>query len=274
MAGVSDIFSNASSVSAIGNAINSIVNTSAVGKTLSQQTQQLRDKIAFDRKTMERQAAIRAEEVARQQMLARATGDLFAKSLGGYANAEGGIESQAGQLAQIFQSVLDRPAPASVAPAAVGPAADREAAMRAMQSGKASAEAGNLANVQAFGRMMDASSRGAAQNEQIAGLLRNFAKGSADVANTRMRAEEGRYFTQDLVKPQPSMLGDLFTALAPIGAAYANEQAAKDAASAKYALLQPGDATPSLSITSGYTGPKLGDSYSGPRLGVNNYSVK
>lgn len=274
MAGVSDIFSNASSVSAIGNAINSIVNTNAVGKTLSQQTQQLRDKIAFDRKVMERQAAIRAEEVARQQMLARAAGDAFSRSLGAFANADGNIDAQAGQLAQIFQSALAHPAPASIAPPATGPVADREAAMRAMQSGKASAEADSLAKVQAFGRMMDASGRTVAQNSQISDLLRNFSKGSADVAGTRMRAEEGRYFTQDLVKPQPSMLGDLFTALAPIGAAYANEQAAKDAASAKYALLQPGDATPSLSITSGYTGPKLGDSYSGPRLGVNNYSVK
>lgn len=236
----------------IGNAINAYTDRKATERVLAQQTQQLRDRIAFDRKIMEEQAALRMQEVARQQMLAQAAGGAFADSLNQFRDVRGDIDASAGGLSEVFRAALARPAPQVSAPAATGATADYEAAVRAKQSADMAQEADRLAVAQAFGQTMMDKGYAMRENEQLAGLLRNFGVGSTRAATAEIASREGRLYQPSLVKQAPSMLGDLFVGLGSLGLQAGQQPAA---APSPYAIgMPPGTGEPGLRMSTGGTG--------------------
>lgn len=210
-------------IGSVGNAINSMIDGSAQRSMYGAQTQQLRDQIAFQRKVLERQAALRAAEIERQQMYARAAGDAFSNSLGMFSDVQGDLASKASSLASVFQQALATPAPASVVPQATGVTADREAAVLAGQAGKSSAEAQALAGVQSFGKLMEDKAYGMGQNDQLAALLRNFGQGSQNVSRAEVEAASGKLVQPAVPRPEPSMMGDLFVGLSSLGLGAMNQ---------------------------------------------------
>ncbi len=211
-------------IGSIGNAINAMVDGRGQRAMYGQQTQQLREQIAFQRQVLEKQAALRAAEIQRQQMYAQAAGDAFANSLGMFGNVEGDIAGKAASIASAFQSLLSRPTPASIVPAASGVTADKEAAMLAEQAGRSSAEAQALAGVQAFGKTMEDKTYGMTGNDQLAGLLRNFAQGSQGVSRNEVEAASGKLYQPQVPQAQRSIMGDLFVGLSNLGVGALNQQ--------------------------------------------------
>lgn len=236
----------------IGNAINAYTDRRAAERVLAQQTQQLRDRIAFDRRIMEEQVALRAQEVARQQMLAQAAGGAFADSLGQFRDVQGDIDARAGGLSEVFRAALARPAPQLSAPTATGMTADYEAAARAKQSADMAQEADRLAVAQAFGQTMTDKGFALSENEQLAALLRNFGAGSQRASTAEIASREGRLYQPTPIQQAPSMLGDLFVGLGSIGLQAAQKPAE---APSPYAIGAPqGTQEPGLRMTTGGVG--------------------
>lgn len=204
-------------IGSIGNAINAIQNSNAYSSMLDQQTSQLKEQIAYQRKIMEEQIALRAQERIRQQMMAQAAGDAFANSLGQFSGFEGKAGAASGQIADAFRQVLARGGPSAIAPAATGAVADREVAAVQRANDIASQDAGNLANVQGLARAFDNANISTGRNNQLAAMLRNFAGGSAGASQAEIEARTGRLFQPEIVRPMPSMLGDLFVGLSGLG---------------------------------------------------------
>jgi len=189
--------------------LNDIADGQAYRDTQFRQTEQLKNQIAFTRQILEKQKVARDQEIIRQQMMAQAAGDAFAKSKAQFNDVEGDIGAKTNSIADTFRAVLNQGGPASVAPEARGPAGELEAALRAQESAGIANEATNLAGAQAFGKSM--TDKGYALNEQgtLAGLLRNFAGGSQGASNSEVASLEGRLFQSPIQKPEPSMIGDL-----------------------------------------------------------------
>jgi hypothetical protein len=184
------------------------------------------DRARFNQ-SRERQMALSAQEVERQQMMARASGGAFANSMGRFqAPAEAAVGDASSQIAQLYESYLSRPSTTqAVAPAATGPAAEREASMREQATADVRGEGNRLAAVQGFGQYMSDNSRAMTANEQLASLINNFSRGSAAASGVEIgaaRASEsgpnmfvpGNFIRQRLIEPQSNGLGDMFVGLA------------------------------------------------------------
>jgi len=226
-------------IGAAGNAVNSILDGQGYREMLGQQTQQLKNQIAFSRKILEKQKVLRDQEVIRQQMMAQAAGDAFAASKAQFNNVEGDIGAKSNSIADTFRAALAQGGPSTVAPEAKGPAGALEAALRAQQTAGIQDEATKLAAAQAFGKTM--TDKGYALNDQgtLAGLLRNFAQGSQQASNTEIASREGRLFQPQIQQPQPSMIGDLLVGGSLLGMkAYDKmNQPAPEAPQSPYALF-------------------------------------
>lgn len=235
-------------IGALGNAYNARESTRNAQRMNQLRLEQLRQNIAFEEESRRRQAAIAAQEIERQQMMARASGDAFANSLGRFqAPAEAAIGDASSQIAQLYESYLSRPTTAqAVAPAATGPAADREASMRTQASEGVRSEGNRLAAVQGFGQYMNDNSRAMTANEQLAALINNFARGSAAASAAEVGAERGNFIKQRLIEPQSSGLGDMFVGLASTLAQMPQQpdQPQYGVQPGDYELMQPGMQAP------------------------------
>ena len=238
----------------IGSAINAMVDGAATRSMYAQQTRQLAEEIAYQRKIMEQQAELRRQEVARQQMFARGAGSAFADSLAQFTGAEGGIGDKTGAIAQAFLQAMSGPGRSVQTGPTVGPVADREAAARAKASDRAASDAKNLAAVQAFGEYMTDKSNALTNNETVAALLRDFAGGSARASTAEIQAKNGKLYQPRVLAPQPTMLGDLFVGLSNLGAMAARQPAAP---ASPYALDIPAARPMGLSMTNPLDAPSL-----------------
>jgi hypothetical protein len=210
-------------IGAVGNALNAYENSRASMDANSRQTEQIRQRVAFEKVALAKQIAIRDQEIARQQLMARAVADSLNNSKGQYANVEGDVGAKSGQISDAFRSILSHQAGGAAVPVATGATADKQAALSALATSDANRNADNLAKTQALGEVFTDKGRALTRNNQVSGMLRNFAQGSGQVAQQEMQAPTGKFFQQDIVKPAPSVLGDLFYGLSMGGLAYANQ---------------------------------------------------
>lgn len=212
-------------IGSIGNAISAGQQANAQRAMGALQTDQLKQRIAFERATLEKQIALRNQEITRQQMYAQGVADAVAASKNQYANVSGDIGAKSTGIASAFQSVLDHQPATSIVPQAMpGAVADKEAAMRALATSDATRNANNLANVQALGEVFTDKGRALTRNNQVSGMLRNFSQGSGQVANQQINAAEGKFMNRPEVQIAPSNLGDLFVAGSTLGLNYLNNQ--------------------------------------------------
>lgn len=232
-------------IGSVGNAINSYFDSKNYAAYLNQQTGQLKDQIAFQRKIMEEQIALRAQERVRQQMMAQAAGDAFANSLGQYQGFEGQMQSSGNKIADTFMQLLSRQAP-NVAPAATGAVADREAGAAALANERSATDAANLAKVQSLAKVFENTGINVNRNNQLGAMLRNFAAGSGQASQGEIAAREGKLWQPDVPKPMPSMMGDLFTGLSSLGVMAANRP--QQSSANPYSLVQPGDSFGSVGL--------------------------
>jgi hypothetical protein len=237
----------AAALGSIGNAINAIADASAQRRVFARQTQQIREQVAFDRKVMEEQAALRAQEVQRQQLFARAAGDAFMRSLGAFKNTEDNISQAGSGIADTFRAALARQAPTSNAPAASGPVADRIASATDMASADVAGEADRLAAVQGVARAFSDSGMAVDRENQLASVLRNFSGGSAGASQAEIQSRAGKLFQPQLVRPAESVLGDLFYGLSQLKVKAANQPAP----TSPYALPIPSAPSMNLRLGSG-----------------------
>jgi hypothetical protein len=235
-------------IGAVGNAYNAGQATRDAQKMNLLQLEQLRQNVAFNEEVRRRQAAMAAQEVERQQIMARASGDAFQGSVDRFrAPAEAGVGDATSQIARLYQDYMSRPSPVqAVMPAASGPAAEREASMRQKASADVRGEGERLAAVQGFGQYMNDNSRAMATNEQLAALINNFSRGSAGASAAEVGAEGGNFIRERLVAPQKSSLGDMFVGFASM---YANNRAQNPEQQyglqpQDYSLLPPGAQAP------------------------------
>lgn len=235
-------------IGAVGNAYNAGQATRNAQKMNLLQLEQLRQNVAFNEEVRRRQAELAAQEVERQQIMARASGDAFQGSLDRFRSAaEAGVGDATSQIARLYQEYMSRPAPVQAAlPQVAGPAADREASMRQQASADVRGEGERLAAVQGFGKYMDDNSRAMAKNEQLAALINNFSRGSAGASAAEVGAESGNFIRQRLIEPQKSVLGDMFVGLASLYANSRPEQSQQQygVQPGDYELLQPGMQAP------------------------------
>lgn len=212
-------------IGSAGNTLNARQNVKNQGKMLDLRRDQLIQQVAYDEATRRRQMELMAQETERQQMMARASGDTFASSLGLFqAPAEAGIGDASSQIAELYRQYMSRPAPAAVAPAATGPAAQQEAAMRAEAVADVEGQRERLAAMEGFDKYMAGNSRSMGENETLAALINNFSRGSAGASNTEIQAQAGQFSPMREVEPKKSSLGDMFSGLASLGyLAYANQ---------------------------------------------------
>jgi hypothetical protein len=229
-------------IGAAGNAINAYMDRRGSESMNRLRLEQTRQQLEFEEGVRRRQAAIAAQEAQRQQVYAQANAGLFDNSLGLFQRpAEAAVGDASSQIAQLYRDYLSRPsAVADVAPEATGVTAEREANMRTQASADVDGEAGRLAAVQGFGQYMADNSRTMANNESLANMFNNFARGSAGVSQARMSAEGGRRFIQSpLIEREKSPLGDMFVGLAT---AYGNRP--QTAPETQYPLLPEGYQAP------------------------------
>ena len=230
-------------IGAIGNAYNARQSTRDAQRMNQLRLEQLRQNIAFEEASRQRQAALAAQEAERQQMMARASGAAFANSLGRFqAPAEAAIGDASSQIAQLYESYLSRPSTAQVvAPEASGPAAERESSMRAQASEGVRSEGTRLAAVQGFGQYMNDNNRAMTANEQLAALINNFARGSAAASASEIGAERGNFVRGRIVEPRSNGLSDMFVGLASL---YAGRPEQPEVPQTDYSLLPPGAQAP------------------------------
>lgn len=240
-------------IGAIGSAINAIGDGNAQRQLYAMQTTQLREQIAYQRKIMEEQVALREQERVRQQMMARAAGDAFANSLGQYQGFEGKIGASGNQIADTFRQILGRGTP-DIGPQAEGPTADRIASATQFANDNSSSDANALGQVQGLAKAFSDSGTAVGRNNQFASLMNNFAGGSQQASQAEIEARAGQLFQPRLLQPQPSMMGDLFVGLANAGVAYGNRP---PPAPSMYDLAQPGDTFPRVGLQMP-TGPSTG----------------
>lgn len=230
-------------ISAVGGAINAGQNTRDAQKMNQLQLEQLRQNVAFNEEVRRNQAALAAQEVERQQMMARASGQAFQGSVDRFrAPAEAAVGDATSQIARLYQEYLSRPSQVqAVMPAATGPAAEREASMRQQASADVRGEGDRLAAVQGFGKYMDDNSRAMAANEQLAALINNFSRGSAGASSAEIGAAGGNFIRERLIAPPKSTLGDMFVGFASM---YANRDQQPQSPEIDYSLLPPGAQAP------------------------------
>jgi hypothetical protein len=257
-------------IGAVGNAINAYTDRRGSESMNRLRLEQTRRQIQFEQEERARQAqareaeyarqkqaqdrqyALSNQEVERQQMYAQANAGLFDNSLGLLQRpAEMAIGDASSQIAQLYRDYLSRPsAVANVAPEATGVTAEREANMRAQASDEVSGEAGRLAALQGFSQYMADNGRTMANNESLAGMFNNFARGSAGASRFEIEAAGagGRgpdmfiprnFIKSPIIERQPSQLGDMFVGLAT---AYGNRPQTPPAT--QYPLLPEGYQAP------------------------------
>jgi hypothetical protein len=231
-------------IGSIGNAINALAAGSSERAFYAQQTQQLRDQIAYQRRIMEEQIALRAQERIRQQMMAQAAGDAFANSLGKYSNFGDRSSAAGNNIADTFRQILATQAP-DVSPQASGPVADRIASASALANERSGADADNLAKVQGVARAFTDSDMAVNRNNQMAAMLGNFAGGSEGASQAEIEARAGRLFQPRLMAPAPSMLGDLFMGLSDMAVQRANRP---QAPASPYGLIPEGMRFPGVGL--------------------------
>ena len=207
----------------------------------------LQANVAAKQAATDRTYAASSREVGRQQEFARGQGDAFASSLGQFANFNQDMAGKSDSLAAVFADALNSQGP-SVAPEATGATADFEAAARAVASGQVGDQANKLAALQAFGGTMFDKGIATNRNQQLDSIIQNFARGSRAALEPEVGAESmffqsdpiltktptarlaprgnfvGEQFTErQLIKPPPSMLGDLFVGLGSLALQQANQ---------------------------------------------------
>lgn len=226
---LSAIFSSQPAMGAIGNVINAFDNASAVRSAGRQQLAQTREQIAFQEAIRQRQAEMAQQEIARQQIMARTAGDAFGSSLGQFqGDFNQRIGDASSQIADFYREFLQRKTEQqriaeSILPAITGPGADRQASSVAEASADVMGDAGRMANTQGFGEAMRQVSEVMGGNEQLAALVNNFARGSANAGQAEIDSQQGKFFTRD-IKPQPNgMLGDLFVGLSGLANQYMSQ---------------------------------------------------
>lgn len=210
-------------IGAVGNALNAYENSQASMDMNSRQTEQIRQRVAFEKQALAKQIAIRDQEIARQQLMARAVADSVNNSKGQYANVEGDVGAKSAAISDVFKSILAHQSGSVAVPTATGATADKQAALSALASSDATRNADNLAKTKALGEVFTDKGQALGRNNQVAGMLRNFSQGSQQVANQEMQAPTGKFFEQNIVAPQKSVLGDLFYGMSMGGLAYANQ---------------------------------------------------
>lgn len=237
---------------AIGNALNAYESSRASMDMWARQTDQIRQRVAFEKQTLAKQIEIRNQEIARQQLYARAVADSVNASKAQYGNVEGDIANKSAAIADVFKQALAHQSGSVAVPKATGAVADREASASAAASGDAIRNADNLAKTQALGQVFIDKNQAQIRNKQVAGMLGNFAQGSANVANQEIQAPAGKFFETQQIKPATPTMGDLFYGLSMGGLAYANQPK-----------------TPSSTATPGNTNPLNGPvDYTLPTTGV------
>ena len=256
---LASIFDSQPAVGAIGNAMNAYANNRAVGKAVRQSMEQLNQSIARqdENRARDLQAAaadqarqiaqaeaVRArqlqmaqQEQARQQIMARASGDAFADSLGQFqGDFNQRIGDASSQIADFYREFLQRKTAqeqvaASIAPQATGPTADRQASAMSEAGAEVMGDAGRMANAQGFSEAMRGVSEALGGNEQLAALINNFARGSAGAGQAEIDAQaenfiasnpvRGPEFVSRDIQVRPNtMLADMFVGLAGIGSQY------------------------------------------------------
>lgn len=217
-------------IGAIGNALSAWESSKASMDMWARQTEQIRQRVAFEKATLAKQIAIRDQEIARQQQYARAIADTVNASKGQYSNVEGDIGNKAAAISGVFKDALAHKSGSVAVPQATGLVADREASASAAASGDATRNADNLAKVQALGQVFIDKNQAQIRNKQVAGMLGNFAQGSGNVSQQEIQAPAGKFFETQQIKPGAPMLGDLFYGLSMGGLAaykdYKDNQAA------------------------------------------------
>jgi hypothetical protein len=208
---------------AVGNALNAYESSRASMDMWARQTDQIRQRVAFEKQTLAKQIAIRDQEIARQQQMARAVADSVNASKAQYGNVEADIGAKSAAIADVFKSALAHQSGSVAVPKAVGPVADREASASAAASGDATRNAENLAKTQALGQVFIDKNQAQIRNKQVAGMLQNFAQGSSNVANQEIQAPAGKFFETQQIKPANPTMGDLFYGLSMGGLAYMNQ---------------------------------------------------
>lgn len=225
------IFSSAPAIGSIGNAINAIEMASATRSAGRQQIAQTREQIAFQEAIRQRQAEMAAQEVARQQIMARVAGDAFGSSLGQFqGDFNQRIGGASSQIADFYREFLNRKTQqeqmaASIMPQATGPTADRQASAMTEASADVAGDAGRMADVQGFGEAMRQVSETMGGNEQLAALINNFARGSAGAGQAEIDAQAGRFMTRDIQPQYTGMLGDMFVGLSGLANQYMQNRA-------------------------------------------------
>lgn len=254
------IFGSQAAVGGIGNALNAFEAASAVRSAGRQQLAQTREQIAFQEAIRQRQAELAAQERARQQIMARTGGDAFASSVGQF---QGDFNQRVGdassQIADFYREFLTRKTQQqqiaqAIAPAITGPAADRQAAAVSEASADVMGNAGRMANVQGFGEAMRQVADVMGENEQLAALVNNFARGSAGAGQAEIESQAGRFMTRDIKANPDGVLGDLFVGLSGLANQYMNRP--KAPATDPTGLKLP--SAPNLDSMGGGQGVRLG----------------
>lgn len=210
-------------IGAIGNALNAYESSQASMDMWTRQTEQIRQRVAFEKQTLAKQIALRDQEIARQQQFARAIADSVNASKSQYANVEGDIGAKAATITDVFKAALAHPSGSVAVPKATGVVADREASAGAAAAGDVARNAENLAKTQALGQVFIDKNQAQIRNKQVAGMLGSFAQGSNNVANQEIQAPAGKFFETQQIKPANPTMGDLFYGLSMGGMAYMNQ---------------------------------------------------
>jgi hypothetical protein len=251
---ISAIFQSDPVMASIGGAINAYDQHSALRRAGRQRIAQTQEQVAFQEAIRQRQAEILQQERARQQLMARSAGDAFGGSLGQFqGDFNQRIGDASSQIADFYREFLERKTEQqrlaeAIAPQATCPTADRQAAAMTEAGADVMGDAGRMADVQGFGQAMRQASDVMTENDQLAALINNFARGSAGAAQAEIDAQTGRFFTRDF-QPQPKgYLGDLFVGLGGLAGQYmANRPAPVD-----YSLpTPPGARSPDLRMDGG-----------------------
>jgi hypothetical protein len=275
---LSAIFASQPAVGAIGGAINSIMDAKGARSMGRQAVAQTREQIAFEEAIRQRQAELLAQEQARQQIYARGAGDAFGDSLGGFQGFEQQVGDASSQIADLYRQFLNQKTAQqqmiqAIAPMVSGPAADREASERSKASEEVSGDAGRLAEVLGFAEAMQGAGRNMQGNEQLAAILNNFARGSANAGQAEIDSQAGRFQSRDIMRPAPSMLGDMFVGLAGL---YGNRNPVD------YSLVPEGNGgqglrppvSPSLDYMGGGQGVRMGPSGSTGLVMKSNLGIR
>lgn len=131
------------------------------------------------------------DERGRQQQYARGQRDAVDANIGLFGNFTGQMGDKAGAITDaIMELIASKDMPANGVPQASGAVAAREAAMVADAEAKVAADVQRGADLQSMDEVMGDIGVASGRNSQIAGLLGNFAEGSAAVLDPALRAAQ------------------------------------------------------------------------------------